>query len=86
MMESAEPGTLSVYFGEENDTIVIALERIFIQHTGHKILARGSHATEHKPGECSSVLSGVTTHSGSAGRTPGHCPLFIDSVTFHAQK
>ena len=47
-MENAEPGTLSVYFGEENDTIVIALESIFIQHTGNKILAHGSHAIKHK--------------------------------------
>lgn len=50
MVENAEPGTLSVYFGEENDAIVIALERIFIQHTGNRILAHGSHAIKHKPG------------------------------------
>ena len=34
MTVSDAPGTLRVHFGEENDTLVIALESVFIQHTG----------------------------------------------------
>lgn len=44
MTVSDTPGTLRVHCGEENDTLVIALESVFIQHTGNTILAQGRHA------------------------------------------
>ena len=44
MTVSETPGTLSVYSGEENDTLVTALESVFIQHTGNTILAHRRHA------------------------------------------